>query len=86
MFKKSTNPKKKYMVTTPEGKLIHWGSASHQHYRDRTPLKLYSHLDHNDKQRRMFYHNRHKAIKTKDGKPAWKNPEQPAYYSMKYLW
>lgn len=85
-FKKSTRPEKKYMVTTPKGKLIHFGSRFHEHYRDTTPLKLYKNLDHNNPKRRRLYRLRHMAIKTKDGTPAYKNKEQPAYYSLNYLW
>jgi len=54
-FEKSTRKNKKYMVISPSGKKIHFGSLNMQHYRDRTPLKLYSHLDHNDKESANYY-------------------------------
>lgn len=88
-FKKSTRKNKKYMVRTPKGKLIHFGNLTppaNEHFKDSTPLKLYSHLDHNDKKRRQAYRKRHMAIKLKDGTPAYKSKEQPAYYSLNYLW
>lgn len=40
-------------------KLVNFGSRQYQHYKDRTPLKLWSHLDHNDKKRRLAFHTRH---------------------------
>lgn len=85
-FSKSTRANKKYSVITPKGKKIHFGDTRYKHYKDNTPLKLYSHLDHKDPKRRANYRNRHKAIKLKDGTPAYKNKEQSAYYSYYYLW
>ena len=40
-------------------KLINFGDIRYQHYRDTTPLKLYSHLDHNDWNRKQNYLARH---------------------------
>jgi len=85
-FKRSTNPNKKYMVKTPKGRLIHFGARDMEHYKDTTGLGLFSHLNHLDKNRREAYHKRHKAIKKKDGSYAYLDKEQPAYYSLKYLW
>ena len=84
-FKKSTRVNKKYMVKVGN-KWIHFGNKNYQQYFDKVPLKLYSHLDHKDPKRRANYRNRHKAIKLKDGSYAYKNKEQPAYWSMQYLW
>lgn len=84
-FEKSTRKNKKYMVRTPKGKLIHFGSNTHEQYKDSTPLKLYSHLDHGDKERRANYRARHEKV-MKDGKPAYLDKESPAYYSYHYLW
>ena len=86
VFVKSGVKTKKYSTITPSGKWINFGSAKYQHYKDATGLGLYSHLDHNDKARRDKYRARHSKIKTKDGKLAYKNPEQPAYYSWNFLW
>ena len=85
-FEKSTRPNKKYSVITPAGKKIHFGEASMEHYKDTTGLGIWSHKDHLDKERRKNYRARHEAIKTKDGKPAYKDKEQPAYYSYNFLW
>ena len=85
-IKKSTRPNKKYMSKTPSGKWVHWGSSSDEHYKDTTGLGIWSHKDHLDKERRKNYRARHEAIKTKDGKPAYKDKEQPSYYSYNFLW
>ena len=85
-FKKSTRKGKKYMVKTPSGKWIHFGSSSMQQYKDSTPLKLYSNLDHGDKKRRISYLARAKGIKNKQGNLTWKNKESSNYYSIRYLW
>ena len=89
-FKKSTRSDKKYMVKTPSGKWIHFGAVVNgkpmEQFKDSTGLGIYSKYDHGDKKRRDAYRARHKAIKLKDGTPAYKNKEQAAYYSWKYLW
>lgn len=89
-FMKSTRKDKKYMVRTPNGKLVHFGAIVNgkpmEHYKDSTGLGLYSKYDHGDPKRRANYRNRHKAIKLKDGTPAYKNKESSSYYSFTYLW
>jgi len=79
---KSTRKNKKYMikVKNPETgriKTIHWGDSRYGHFKDKTPLKLYKHLDHGDKERRKRYYQRH-------GKATSKYTAK--YYSHKYLW
>jgi len=85
-FKKSTRKNSKYMVKTPKGKWIHFGSSSMEQYKDSTGLGLYSHLNHLDKDRRKRYLARAKGIKNKQGELTWKDPESSNYYSIKYLW
>lgn len=43
-----------------EYKGVDFGSLPYQQYQDRTPLKLYSDLDHKDTKRLRLYHARHK--------------------------
>ena len=48
-FEKSNAKGKKYKAIiknkeTGKEKAIHFGSSSHQHFKDTTPLKLYKHL------------------------------------------
>jgi hypothetical protein len=57
---KSSRKGKKYMVLLDNGKTVHFGSSDYQQYRDSTPLKLYSSLDHLDEARRNRYYARHK--------------------------
>lgn len=85
-FKKSTRKNKKYAAKTPSGKWVHFGDTRYQQYRDITGLGLYSHLDHKDPKRRVAYRKRHGAIKLKSGKLAVLDPEQPSYYSWRWLW
>lgn len=79
IFKKSTMKNKKYDVfdKTTKKKIASFGDINYQHFKDKTPLRLYSHLDHNDIQRRNSYYARH-------GKQAKKNSAK--YFSHKYLW
>ena len=39
---------------------VHFGDIRYQQYKDRTPLRLYSDLDHGDQERRKKYLMRHK--------------------------
>jgi hypothetical protein len=84
-IEKSTRAGKKYMVKY-KGKIIHFGQIGASQFFDSTPLKLYSHLDHNDKKRRDRYRARHEKILLKDGTPAYKNKSSPSWWSWTYLW
>ena len=64
----------KYFVVF-NGKTIHFG---HRKYSD------YTH--HNDDKRRANYRARHEAIKTKSGKLAYLDKNQPSYWSYWILW
>ena len=77
---KSNRKNKKYMAAIVDDngniyKNVHFGDTRYQQYKDKTPLGLYSHLDHNDENRRRLYHLRHKN----DTKPA-------GILSKAYLW
>ena len=81
---KSRRKNKKYMVYVKSNnkrgyKLIHFGDSRYQHYKDKTPLKLYSHLDHKDEKRKKLYYKRHGAKK-------YAKKDTPKYYSHTYLW
>jgi hypothetical protein len=84
-IKKSTRKNKKYMVRY-NNKWIHFGDTRYQHFKDTTPLKLYSNSDHNDNERRQRYLKRAKGIKNKQGNLTWNNPNSANYYSIRYLW
>lgn len=95
MIKKSTRKDKKYMTNDK----IHFGQSSYNHFKDQTPLKLYSHKNHNDINRLINYYKRHYHDNPLSGKMTtsnWKSirsrlikntPKDTAlYYSSKYLW
>ena len=65
---------------------IHFGDTQYEQFKDQTPLKLYSHLNHNDTKRRMNYLQRSKGIKDKNGNLTYLDKNSPNYYSVKYLW
>ncbi len=78
-LKKSTRKDKKYMADVKIGnkqyKNIHFGDTRYEHYKDSTPLKLYSHLDHNNLGRKKLFHDRHN-----------KNTGPAAMLSKEFLW
>lgn len=83
-FKKSTRKNKKYMITSPSGKVIHFGDQRYEQYRDK--IGKYSRLDHNDKTRRRSYLARSKKIRDGAGRLTWNNPESANFYSIRFLW
>ena len=73
----SDKPGKKMMVLASKNvdgktkyKLVHYGASGYSDYRE-----------HQDKARRQRFQKRHKAIKLKDGTPAYKDRHQAAYWS-----
>ena len=65
------------MATLPDGRVVHFGDARYEQYRDSTPLRLYAHLDHGDPERRRLYYARH-------GREADRYTAK--WFSHKYLW
>ena len=84
-IKQSTQKNTKYMVLVND-KWIHFGDSRYEQFRDSTPLKLYSYLDHKDKERRRNYLQRAKGIKNKFGALTYLDKNSPNYWSIKYLW
>ena len=75
---KSTRQFKKYMAVFSDSKIVvHFGDNRYGQYKDKTKLKLYSRLDHNDLQRKDSYYARH-GVGGKLYTPKW--------FSHKYLW
>lgn len=88
-FFKSNVKNKKYRVEFMyQGKLrkVNFGQLGYEHFKDSTPLKLYKHLDHGDKERRKSYKARASGIKNKQGELTYKNPLYANYWAYKYLW
>jgi len=75
-----------YVLKNGKKKKINFGDIRYKHFKDTTPLKLYSKLDHGDKERRKRYLKRAKGIKLKNGKFAYLDKNQANYYAVKYLW
>jgi len=67
---------KRFVITRPDGVKIHFGLY---------PYSIGTFLDHGDKKIRNAWRARHRKI-LKDGKPAYKNPDSPLYYSWRILW
>ena len=83
-FQKSNIKGKKYSAIlqnkkTKRFKKLDFGASDYEHYRDTTGLGLWSHKNHNDKQRRKNYRARHN-VHIKDGYYS------PSYFSMYFLW
>jgi len=72
---------KKYKVIVFEGKkkikTTQFGDRRYPQFRDKTPLKLYSHKDTNDPKRRKAYRARHTYQK---------NKYSAGWFALKYLW
>ena len=90
-FRKSKTRHKKYDaiivdIKTRKEYIVPFGDNRYEHFRDTTGLGLYSKYDHNDKERRDRYRARHRAIKLKDGTPAYKKKYSPAWFSYNFLW
>lgn len=82
-FEKSKTKHKKYAAIlknteTGRNKKVNFGDKRYQHYRDKTGLGLYSHLDHRDPERRRRYRARHAKTMKKKYSASW--------FAAKYLW
>ena len=74
---KSTRQFKKYMAVFADKTVVHFGDNRYGQYKDKTKLKLYSRLDHNDLQRKNNYYARH-GVDAILHTPKW--------FAHKYLW
>lgn len=75
----STKKNKKYDVYKNDKYLLSFGDKRYEHYKDTTPLRHYSNLDHNDEKRRDNFRSRFRRLDHE-------NPDKAIYYSWKYLW
>lgn len=96
-FSKSNNPDKKYMayvknIKTGKIRIIHFGASNYEQYKDRTPLKLYSHKNHSNKKRQHNYYSRHShGISNRKDAIKYEIHKSKGYYNAKilshiYLW
>jgi hypothetical protein len=94
-FKRGPYPKKYTAIIknkkTKKTRKIHFGDRRYQQYKDRTPLKLYKHKNHNTRKRMQNYFSRHSGTKNRQKaiKKELKNGNgyyTPKILSHKYLW
>jgi len=83
-FKKSHKPNKKYDAilknhNTNRIRLMPFGDIMYDHYKDTTPLKLYSNMNHYDEDRRKRFQIRHHGF-LKEGYYS------PSFFSYNFLW
>ena len=57
--------------------LLSFGDVNYEHYEDKTPLQLWKHLNHYDKERKIKYYQRHGLTNDK---------ESAKYWSNRFLW
>jgi len=75
VYRKSTKKSKKWMTTTPSGKIVYWGSPDMQDY-----------TQHKDKVRRKSYRKRSAGILLKDGSRAIDKMYSPAWLAYNVTW
>lgn len=88
-FVKGPYPKK-YTAVMKDGRLVHFGDRRYQHYKDSVPKRmgggLWSHKDHNNRDRRDNYRKRHAGMRTASNRPAYRVKYSPSWFSYYYLW
>jgi len=94
-FKKGPSPKKytAYIKNkkTKKVRMIHFGDKNYQQYKDRTPLKLYKHKNHNTRKRMQNYYSRHSGTKSRKEGIKKEINKSKGFYNAKilshiYLW
>ena len=67
---------KMYVAILDDGRKVHFGDKRYPHFKDRTLLKAFKHLDYGDEKRRKSFHARFKH-----------SPKNSAgYFALKFLW
>lgn len=74
-----------YVMKDGKKKLIHFGDKNMEHYKDNV-LGHYSHLDHNDSERRKRYRARASKITNKEGKLTVNDKNTANYWAYHGLW
>jgi hypothetical protein len=73
----SSRENKRFKIVRLDGKTIHFGVWPYSRYG--------TFIDHRDPDIREAWRARHSKI-MKDGKPAYKNKDSPAFYAWNLLW
>lgn len=80
----------KYTAWMRDGSKVHFGHADYEQYRDAVPVSLggglWTHKDHRDAKRRERYRARHRGVRTKSGRPAYRVKYSPSWFSYHFLW
>ena len=76
---------------TKKVRVIHFGHKDYQQYKDRTPLKLYQHKNHNTRKRMRNYFSRHSGTKNRTLAIKKEKNKSNFFYTPKilshvYLW
>ena len=89
-------PGKKYTAhvkhkRTKKIRKIHFGASDYAQYKDRTPLKLYAHKNHNTRKRMQRYFARHSGVKNRTQAIKLEKKKSKGCYNAKilshvYLW
>jgi hypothetical protein len=89
-------PGKKYTAIiqdkqTKKIRKLHFGASDYEQFKDRTPLQLYAHKNHNTRKRMQNYFNRHSGTKKRGQAIALEKKRSKGYYTPKilshlYLW
>jgi hypothetical protein len=95
-FEKSPNKTKKYRAfiknnKTKKIRIVDFGALNYEHYKDRTPLKIYSYKNHNNRKRMNNYFSRHSGTPLRQKAIKKEIDKSKGYYnakilSHKYLW
>ena len=95
-FERSKITGKKYTAfiknkTSKKIRKLHFGASDYEQYKDRTPLKLFSYKNHNNRRRMQNYFNRHSGTKKRSKAIALEKRKSKGYYNAKilshtYLW
>ncbi len=89
IWEKGTGYKKYKVKIYENGNLINtvqFGDKRYEHYKDTSPLKLYSHLNHLDVKRRNSYRKRAAGIVNSNYEPTYKIKYTPNWFAYNYLW
>lgn len=84
-FYELSTAKNKKLMTTVNGKKIHFGDIRLQHFKDKTGL-LPKSLNHGDKKRQESYLKRSARVKRKNGTLTKDDPTSANYHSRRILW
>ena len=88
-FKRGKYPKKYTAIVkdkkTKKTRTLHFGDQRYQQYKDRTPLKFYESMNHNDRKRMRNYFSRHSGTTNRKEAIEQEIKDSNGYYTPKIL-